>query len=125
MNVGDEAPVKEVKLGRTDYVAYAGASGDFNPMHHDEVKAQAAKLPSVFGHGMLSMGVLGGALVDFVGVDNLRSYGARFVKQTWPGEVLTTSIVVESVDDGVATLRCTLANTTGEIKLTATATATL
>ena len=56
---GDEAPVRSHTLTRTDLVMYAGASGDFNPMHHDEVKAQAAGQPSVFGHGMFSMGLLG------------------------------------------------------------------
>jgi acyl dehydratase len=117
ITAGAEAPVKEVTLTRTDLVVYAGASGDFNPMHHDEVKAQAANLPSVFGHGMFSMGILGSALTDFVGVDNLRSYSVRFVKQTWPGETLRTKIVVRSVDDGVATLDCTLENADGEAKV--------
>ena len=114
MAAGTEAPVKEVTLTRTDLVIYAGASGDFNPMHHDEVKAQAAKLPSVFGHGMYSMGILGTALTDFVGVNNLRRYSVRFVKQTWPGEVLRTKIVVRDVADGVATLDCSLENADGE-----------
>jgi len=123
MTAGAEAPVKEVKLTRTDLVQYAGASGDFNPMHHDEIKAQAAKLPSVFGHGMFSMGVLGTALTDYVGVGNLRSYSVRFVKQTWPGETLRTKIVVRDVADGVATLDCTLENADGEAKVAGEATA--
>jgi acyl dehydratase len=125
MTAGAEAPVKEVKLTRTDLVQYAGASGDYNPMHHDEIKAQAAKLPSVFGHGMFSMGVLGTALTDFVGVGNLRSYSVRFVKQTWPGETLRTKIVVRDVADGVATLDCTLENTDGEAKVAGEATAVI
>ena len=120
---GAEAPVKEVTLTRTDLVVYAGASGDFNPMHHDEIKAQKAKLPSVFGHGMFSMGILGTALTDFVGVDNVKSYSVRFVKQTWPDEVLRTKIVVRSVDDGVATLDCSLENADGETKVAGEATA--
>jgi len=123
MTAGAEAPVKEVKLTRTDLVQYAGASGDYNPMHHDEIKAQAAKLPSVFGHGMFSMGVLGTALTDFVGIGNLRSYSVRFVKQTWPGETLRTKIVVRDVADGVATLDCTLENADGEAKVAGEATA--
>ena len=89
--------MREVTLGRTDFVRYAGASGDFNPMHHDEVKARKANLPSVFGHGMLSMGILGEAVSDLVGTENLRHYSVRFVKQTWPGEVLRTRVVVERV----------------------------
>ena len=68
---GDEAPELRHVLTRTDLVAYAGASGDFNPMHHDEVKAKAAGQPSVFGHGMFSMGLLGTALTDYVGVGNV------------------------------------------------------
>ena len=99
---GDEAPVASHKLTRTDLVMYAGASGDFNPMHTDEVKAQAAGLPSVFGHGMFTMGLLGRALTDYVGVGNLRNYKVRFTKQTWPDEELTSKIVVtgKRKDDG-------------------------
>jgi acyl dehydratase len=123
ITAGAEAPVKEVTLTRTDLVQYAGASGDYNPMHHDEIKAQAAGMPSVFGHGMFSMGFLGTALTDFVGIENLRSYSVRFVKQTWPGETLRTKITVRSVDDGVATLDCTLENDNGEPKVAGEATA--
>ena len=64
---GDEAPVSSHTLTRTDLVRYAGASGDYNPMHHDEILATAAGQPSVFGHGMFSMGLLGTALTDYVG----------------------------------------------------------
>src|SRR3954447_11187218 len=91
---GDEAPAVTHELTRTDLVQYAGASGDFNPMHHDETKAQAAGLPSVFGHGMFTMGLLGTALTDYVGVGNLRTYKVRFTKQTWPDEQLITKITV-------------------------------
>ena len=58
VNEGDAAPAFSHELTRTDLVMYAGASGDFNPMHHDEVAAQAAGLPSVFGHGMFTAGLL-------------------------------------------------------------------
>src|SRR5580700_2682539 len=91
---GDEAPVKRHTLTRTDLVRYAGASGDYNPMHHDEILATAAGQPSVFGHGMFSMGILGTALTDYVGAGNLTHYKVRFSRQTWPGEELTTKIVV-------------------------------
>ena len=127
MTEGLEAPVKEVTLTRTDLVVYAGASGDFNPMHHDEVKAAKAQLPSVFGHGMLSMGILGTALTDFVGIGNLRSYSVRFVKQTWPDEVLRTKIVVTGTSDeggeNIVTLDCSLENADGETKVSGQATA--
>ena len=78
VKVGDEAPVITHTLTRTDLVRYAGASGDFNPMHHDEVKAKESGQPSVFGHGMFSMGLLGSAVTDFVGVGNLTRYQVRF-----------------------------------------------
>lgn len=123
LTMGAEAPVKEVTLTRTDLVQYAGASGDFNPMHHDEVLAKKAGLPSVFGHGMLSMGILGSAVTDFVGVQQLKSYDVRFVKQTWPGETLRTKVVVAAVEGGVATLDCSLENADGEVKVSGQATA--
>src|SRR6516164_4711520 len=92
---GEAGPVITHPLTRTDLVMYAGASGDFNPMHHDEIAAQGAGLPSVFGHGMFTMGLLGKAITDWVGVGNLRVYKVRFTKQTWPGETLTTKISVK------------------------------
>jgi acyl dehydratase len=126
---GDEAPVLSHELTRTDLVMYAGASGDFNPMHHDEVKAQAAGLPSVFGHGMFSMGLLGKAITDYVGIGNLKSYKVRFTKQTWPGEVLTSTIVViakrKDGDDQLVDLSVSLANQDGEVKVAGEATAAL
>ncbi len=121
VNEGDAAPVVKHSLGRTDLVKYAGASGDLNPMHTDEVAAQAAGLPSVFGHGMFSMGLLGRALTDYVGVGNLASYQVRFTKQTWPGEVLASSIVVTAKRDDngekLIDLKCSLANQAGEVKV--------
>jgi acyl dehydratase len=127
VNVGDEAPVTTHTLTRTDLVKYAGASGDFNPMHHDEVAAKASGQPSVFGHGMFSMGLLGSALTDFVGVGNVTRYQVRFARQTWPDEVLSSKIVVtgKREDDGkkLVDLAVTLSNGDGEDKLVGEATA--
>ena len=118
---GDEAPVRSHTLDRTDLVRYAGASGDFNPMHHDEVKAVAAGQPSVFGHGMFSMGFLGSAITDYVGVGNVRRYQVRFAKQTWPDEKLSTSIVVTGKrtdgDDHLVDLDVRLLNADGQEKV--------
>jgi len=118
---GASAPKVSHTLTRTDLVMYAGASGDFNPMHTDEVAAQAAGLPSVFGHGMFSMGLLGRALTDYVGVGNLASYKVRFTKQTWPGEVLSSTITVagKRSEGGqkLIDLTCSLANQDGEVKV--------
>lgn len=118
---GDEAPVVSHELTRTCLVRYAGASGDFNPMHTDEVKAKEAGLPSVFGHGMFSMGLLGRALTDWAGAGNLKVYGVRFTKQTWPGETLSTHIVVtgkEETDEGkLVAAQVQLLNQDGEVKV--------
>lgn len=121
IHVGAEAPVVSHKLTRTDLVKYAGASGDFNPMHSDEVAAKAAGLPSVFGHGMFSMGLLGRAITDWAGAGNLLNYRVRFTKQTWPDETLSTKIVVtnkETSKEGkVITADVSLVNQAGEVKL--------
>jgi acyl dehydratase len=126
---GDTAPEFAHELTRTDLVMYAGASGDFNPMHHDEVKAQEAGLPSVFGHGMFTAGILGKALTDYVGVGNLKTYRVRFTKQTWPGETLKTRVTVtgkhDENGDHIVDLECEVTNQDGESKLTGTATAAL
>lgn len=125
LHPGDEAPVVSHVLGRTDLVKYAGASGDFNPMHTDEVAAQAAGLPSVFGHGMFSMGLLGRALTDWAGAGNLKTYGVRFTRQTWPGETLSTKIVVsskeETADGRVLVADVSLLNQDGEVKVAGSA----
>ncbi len=126
---GEEAPVLSHVLDRTDLVRYAGASYDFNPMHHDEVKAKAAGQPSVFGHGMFSMGFLGTALTDYVGIGNVRRYQVRFAKQTWPDEKLSTRIVVSGKrtegGDHLVDLDVRLVNEDGEEKVVGSATAAL
>jgi acyl dehydratase len=126
VQVGDTAPAIDHELTRTDLVMYAGASGDFNPMHHDEVAAKAAGLPSVFGHGMFSAGLLATAITNYVGVGNLASYRMRFTKQTWPGEVLSTNVaVIEKRPGNEIVLECVLTNQDGEAKLQAEAVAVL
>jgi acyl dehydratase len=126
---GDAAPEVRHELTRTDLVMYAGASGDFNPMHHDETKATAAGLPSVFGHGMFSMGLLGRAITDWVGIGNLRTFRVRFTKQTWPGETLVSAITVTAKrkEDGenLVDLEIALANADGEVKVAGDASAAL
>ena len=126
VKVGDQAPAIEHQLTRTDLVMYAGASGDFNPMHHDEIAAQAAGLPSVFGHGMFSAGLLATAVTNYVGIGNLSSYRVRFTKQTWPGEKLTTTIAVTEKRPGnEIVLECALVNENGEAKIQGEAVAVL
>ncbi|MCL5444791.1 MAG: MaoC family dehydratase N-terminal domain-containing protein [Actinobacteria bacterium] len=126
---GDSGPSRTHKLTRTDLVRYAGASGDYNPMHHDEIAAQAAGQPSVFGHGMFTMGLLGSAIEDYVGVANLKRYKVRFSRQTWPDEELTTKVVVakkRNVDGkSLVDLDVRVVNQDGEEKVVGEATAEL
>ncbi|HLI54956.1 MAG TPA: MaoC/PaaZ C-terminal domain-containing protein [Acidimicrobiales bacterium] len=129
IEVGDEAPVLDHTLSRNDLVQYAGASGDFNPMHTDEVAAREAGMQSVFGHGMFSAGLLATALTNWSGVGSLVRYNVRFVKQTWPGERLSTRIRVERkrVEGGrhLIDVSCSLANEEGQEKVSGEATVTV
>jgi acyl dehydratase len=72
----------------TDIVRYAGASGDFNPLHHDPEFAKAAGLPRVMAHGMLSAGLLGSFVTAWFGPGSVRRFKVRFTDRVWPGDVL-------------------------------------
>ena len=106
LTVGDvHEQVLTDNLTRTQIVMYAGASGDYNPLHSDEIyTTRVAGYPSVFAHGMLTMGMTGRALTDWVGDGRLTTYGVRFAKQVWPGDALTATVTLEAIrtDDGVA-----------------------
>jgi acyl dehydratase len=99
LKVGDthEEPVVD-NLTRTQIVQYAGASGDYNPLHSDEVyTTQVAGYPSVFAHGMLSMGMTGRMLTNYVGDGRLTKFGVRFTRQVWPGDTLTSKATIDAV----------------------------
>lgn len=85
-------------LKRTQIVQYAGASGDYNPLHTDEIfTVQVAGYPSVFAHGMLTMGMTGKMLTDYVGDGRLTKFGVRFTSQVWPGDTLDAVATVDRV----------------------------
>jgi len=127
--VGDEhLAVVADNLSRTQIVQYAGASGDYNPLHSDELFAtKVAGYPTVFAHGMLTMGMTGRMLTDWVGDGRLTRYGVRFVKQVWPGDTLTARATVEAIrEEGgerLVDLALTTVNQDGEPVLTGSATA--
>ena len=106
LKVGDTREMVVVDdLTRTQLVMYAGASGDYNPLHSDEKYArEIAGYPGVFAHGMLTMGLTGRAVTDWVGDGRLTKYGVRFSRQVWPGDTLTTTLRVEAVreENGVS-----------------------
>ncbi|HXG19440.1 MAG TPA: MaoC/PaaZ C-terminal domain-containing protein [Methylomirabilota bacterium] len=100
---GDELPSFTVEnLTRTDFVKYAGASGDFNPIHHDQTFAEASGNPTVFAMGMMNAGILSRLVTDYVGVENLRKYKVRFATRVWPGDSVTCKgkVTRKIVEDG-------------------------
>ena len=101
LNVGDSREAVIVDdLARTQLVMYAGASGDYNPLHTDDkYTKEVAGYPGVFAHGMLTMGMTARVLTDWVGDGRLTKYGVRFSKQVWPGDTLTTTATVEAIRD--------------------------
>src|SRR4029450_12111045 len=82
--VGDEKGPEVPALPRAVFVKYAGASGDFNPMHHDDTIATQVGNPSVFGHGMLSMGLAARVVKDWFGPEAIRRLQGRVAKPGWP-----------------------------------------
>jgi acyl dehydratase len=127
---GDAAPEWKLEnLTRTHFVKYAGASGDFNPMHHDDTVAKAVGYPSVFGHGMFTAGVLSHYVTDWVGLENLRKFRVRFTGQVYPGDTLTFGAKVtrkyKENDENRVDADLSVANQEGKVILSGAATAAL
>jgi acyl dehydratase len=119
-------PIVYPALTRTDLVIYAGASGDFNPLHHDPDYAAKAGLPDVMAHGMLSAGLLASALTKWFGAGCVAGYAVRFLKPVWPGDVLSAHCRrLEAVpdEDGsrIARAELELVRANGEAVLAGTA----
>jgi acyl dehydratase len=117
-------------LTRTQIVMYAGASGDYNPLHTDDkFTREVAGYPGVFAHGMLTMGMTGRVLTDWFGDGRLTRYGVRFVKQVWPGDRLTATATIDALrDEGgarYADVSVVTVNQDGDIVVSGSATARL
>ena len=126
--VGDSRTTVLVEnLTRTRIVQYAGASGDYNPLHTDERFArEVAGYRGVFAHGMLTMGLTARAVSEWVGgEERLTRFGVRFTAQVWPGDTLTAVVTVTAVEDGEAALEVTTTNQDGAVVLTGSATCRL
>jgi acyl dehydratase len=96
-------PLVDAPLTVTDFVRYQGASGDFNPIHHDAAFAARAGQPGPFAVGMRQAGVMANYAVAWLGPENLRRFRVQFREQAWPGDVLTYSgkiTALEPSDDG-------------------------
>jgi acyl dehydratase len=104
VKVGDEVPplvkgpIQQIQLTR-----YAGASGDFNPIHQDDEFAKAAGMGGVFAHGMLSMGFVAQAVTDWAGAGRVHKIGVRFAALVRLKDTVTCRgrVVATSQKDGV------------------------
>jgi len=116
LRVGESHTERVVdNLTRTQIVQYAGASGDYNPIHSDEVyTTKVAGYPSVFAHGMLTMGLTGKMLTNYVGDGRLTKFGVRFTNQVWPGDTLDTKATVTAIKDGLVELEVVTTNQDGK-----------
>lgn len=102
--VGDEAePLVVGPITRTHIVRYAGAAGDFTPIRHDGPPAEKVGLPAVFSMGMMQGGMLAHLVADWLGLGNVRRFVIRFDERMWPGDELSFTARIVSVDelDGV------------------------
>ncbi len=87
--VGDERSFQVADITRSHFVRYAGGGGDFNPIHHDQTFAEKAGLPTVFGMGMFTAGVLSRLPAEWFGATSVKRYAIRFTSRIWPGDTLT------------------------------------
>ena len=130
VNIGDElppllkGPIQQIQLTR-----YAGASGDFNPIHQDGEFAESAGMGGVFAHGMLSMGFVAQALTDWAGASRVTRLGVRFAALVRLKDVVTCRgrVVGKSSKDDrhLVELEIWADNQRGEKVVTGRATVTL
>jgi acyl dehydratase len=125
---GEELPAQTYRVTRADLIRYAGASGDFNPIHWSDRTATAVGLPGVIAHGMYTMALAGRALTTWAGPAAVIEFGVRFtrpvpVPDDDDGAEVSVSGTVKSVEDGTAQVE--LAVTSGGEKVLAQARAKL
>ena len=113
LTVGDVVAERTVHLTRESLVRYAGASGDFNPIHYRDDVAAAVGLPGVLAHGMLTMGLAVGTIESWLGdTGRILEYGVRFTKPVVvdpeTGADVTVVAKVGAVDDESARIDLTV-----------------
>jgi acyl dehydratase len=85
IQVGDAIPAyTSAPITRTHLVRYSGASGDFNPLHHDETFARMIGMDNVIAHGMFIMGIAGEAITSWIDNKSLRKFSVHFLGMTQP-----------------------------------------
>lgn len=118
VRVGDTHAVREIgPITQTDIVRFAGAGGDFNPLHHDPEFAARAGFPTVIAMGQFQAGLLAAWLSDWLGVEHLRSYEVRFRAPVFVGDVLHLSGRVDALSaaDGSCVATVSLQAARGDV----------
>ena len=110
-------PIQNEEITHTQLVKYAGASGDFNPIHTVVPFAEEAGLGGVIAHGMMIMGFIGKAIGQWFSVDDLAKFSVRFKAMTKPGETITVrGSVLEETEDRLI-CEAEAINDAGEVKV--------
>lgn len=122
-----KGPIHQIQLTR-----YAGASGDFNPIHQDDAFAKTAGMGGVFAHGMLSMGFVAQSVTDWLGVGTVKTIGVRFAGLVRLGDVVACRGAVvakrpakDGQEQNLVDLELWAENQRGEKVITGKATAAL
>lgn len=134
VNVDDNMPdFTSAPITRTHLVRYAGASGDFNPLHHDETFVAMFGMKRVIAHGMFIMGITSNAITQWIDNKYLKNFKVRFSGMTEPADltdfentkaratiIITGKVVKKYVEKGENRIQCDIiaADTLGGIKLT-------
>ena len=128
LTVGAERELAVGPLTRTDFVRFAGAIGDFNPNHHDELYAIRSGFDRPFAPGMLQGGYIGRLISEWVGPAALRTMRLRFASQAWPGDMVNckATVVERTEDDGAVRIdiEAQATNQRGDVLIEAKASAT-
>ncbi len=129
---GDELPPLHVTVTRADLVRYAGAAGDFNPIHWNERVARQVELPDVIAHGMLTMALAGRLVTEWAGDPAaLVEYGVRFTRPVVVpddgsgAQLEVTGSVKDRRDDGTVVVAITARSGAQTVLGKATATVAL
>ena len=114
LSIGDSLP--EVKLDpvtRLDLIKYAGASGDFNPIHTIDAEAENAGLPGIIAHGMWTMGNLAKLFTPYLETGFIREYAIRFRGMVFLGDVVSLNATLKDKQDSELTFEVAAVNQDG------------
>ncbi|WP_223593283.1 MaoC family dehydratase [Neobacillus bataviensis] len=121
LQVGDSFPVmKKDPISRVQLVKFAGASGDFNPLHTVEEAGKQAGT-GIIAHGMLIMGMASQGVTTWLSRKNIKRIQVRFSKMTYPGETIEiVGRVIEKKADNIVVGEVQAVNSLGEVKVSGT-----